>query len=143
MMHAMTSGPAILAFVLGGRAVFTVRSPSGCRFTYRVVSDERATGRFFVSVLAGPDNTRSYQYVGTIFDSRTFRLTRKSRVAADARSVVAFSWMWERMVAGRDIAPASFYHSGKCARCHLPLTTPSSLESGFGPTCITKADVPT
>jgi hypothetical protein len=65
-----------LEFLLAGRAVVTVRSKAtGTRYTYRVKrapgEDRRAEhGRrsrpWFVAVLAGPENTRDYAYLGVI-----------------------------------------------------------------------------
>jgi hypothetical protein len=126
-------------FVLGGNAVFTIESVgTGTRFTYKVrASDTREV--FFVSLLSGSDNEADYTYLGTIFasDPLTYRHGRKSRVGADAGSVKAFEWLWRQVSAGRLPATVGVWHEGRCGRCGRTLTVPSSIESGFGPECIT------
>jgi hypothetical protein len=82
-------------------------------------------------VLAGADNTGNYVYLGTIFADGNFRVTRKSRVAADAPSAVAFAWF----VRNLESAKVDVWHDGTCGRCGRKLTVPESIESGLGPVC--------
>jgi hypothetical protein len=134
-----TDPQAVRAFVLGGNAVFTIESVgTGTRFTYRVrASDTREV--FFVSLLSGPDNAADYAYLGIIpkDDPMTFRLTAKSCAGEQAASVKAFKWFWRQVTAGRLPATVGVWHEGRCGRCGRTLTVPSSIESGFGPECIT------
>lgn len=139
--HEMTSG--LLGFVFGGNATFTLLSEATqTRFTYKVTArKENTDGRVihFVSLLRGPDNTQDYAYMGCIIDKKTFKLTGKSRVSEGAKSVVAFSWLLDRLVSGKGVpAGAHFYHAGRCARCGRKLTVPESIESGFGPECASR-----
>jgi hypothetical protein len=126
------------AFMLGGKAYFTLRSTkTGTRFTYRVAAADN--GGWFVSLLNGPDNWANYQYMGLIGGrDRRFRLTAKSKMGADASSVRAFEWTWQRLSAGRPIDGVEVWHEGKCGRCGRKLTAPGSIESGFGPECLGK-----
>lgn len=61
-----------LAFLLGGRAVFTASSTRGGRFTFKVTRAKARPGdtvpipRWFVSVLTGEDNENDFTYLGTI-----------------------------------------------------------------------------
>jgi hypothetical protein len=131
-------------FLLAGKAIFTVVSKkSGVRFTYKVKKhDEKDL--WFVSVLTGPDNTSSYSYLGTVFTqtgqfgpSRVFRSTAKSRIAVDAPSNKAFSWLFRMVDEGKSVEEfAEVHHEGRCGRCGRRLTVPESIESGFGPECI-------
>lgn len=136
--HALAVA-AITAFVLAGRAVFTVLNPNtGNRFTYRVNAGKGEGAPHFVSVLTGPDNTADYTYLGCIFADGRFVVTRKSTISPSAPSAVAFSWVWKRLQAGRDLGPAEVHHEGHCGRCGRALTVPESIESGIGPTCAEK-----
>jgi hypothetical protein len=140
-----TDPTAVRAFVLGGNALFTIESAAtGTRFTYKVRASEdegprAGRGVYFVSLLTGPDNTSDYAYLGIIpkDDPMTFRLTAKSRAGEDAASVKAFTWFWRQVSAGRLPATVKVFHNGHCGRCGRMLTVPSSIESGFGPECIT------
>lgn len=139
-----------LAFVTGGKAFFTLRSvKTGTRFTYRVtaIEDDGRNGysvhehesrAYFVSLLNGPDNWQNYRYIGLVGRDRRFRLTAKSTVSADATSVRAFAWTWERLAAGRSIDGVEVWHEGKCGRCGRKLTVPESIATGFGPECASK-----
>jgi hypothetical protein len=161
----MTSAPlpsdpaAQRAFVLAGRAVFTVQNAAtGGRFTYRV-SRGKTPMLWFVSVLSGCDNEHDYSYLGTVrgplpvirmqsdldqvwAKSRApfkyhFRRGLKSPVRADAPSVIAFRWLWDKhLAAGRPLPPSvTLYHQGRCGKCGRPLTVPSSVTAGYGPEC--------
>lgn len=128
---------AIKRFILGGNAVFTIAGTDR-RYTYQVRSSEDGSV-YFLSLLTGSDNVTDYTYVGLI-DTQIgrIRLTRKSRMSETSLPVVALNWILSRIWSGRAIAPAVFYHVGRCGRCGRALTVPSSIESGFGPECITK-----
>ena len=133
------------AFMLGGKAYFTLRSvKTGTRFTYRVTEAEPKEGyekygkSWFVSLLNGPDNWSNYQYMGQIRQDRRFYITKGSKVGADASSARAFSWVWSRLTAGQDINGVEVWHEGKCGRCGRKLTVPESIETGFGPECASK-----
>jgi hypothetical protein len=126
-------------FALAGNAVFTLQSKkTGARFTYRVRAAE--TGPMhFVQVLTGPDNTQDYRYLGFLRRGVYFHGGLKAKIAKEAPSAKAFDWFWRHMAANAQ-APDSVdvHHEGRCGRCGRPLTVPESIQSGFGPECITK-----
>ena len=123
-------------FLLGGRAVLTLVSRrTGVRFTFRVVAAKEGDARHFVSVLTGPENTRDYSFLGTIFEGRRYAHGRKSEIGQDAPSAKAFAWFAERVLAGRSVDGAEVWHEGRCGRCARPLTDPESIASGLGPIC--------
>lgn len=127
-------------YILGGKAIVTVVSKkSGERFTFRVNekdvgSAEEPRSLFFVSVLTGPENTRDYQFLGTIFDRESFRHGQKSRIGADAPSARAFAWVWSHLDSDR----FEVWHEGRCSRCSRTLTDPDSIERGLGSKCAEK-----
>lgn len=104
-------------FALAGDAILTMVRPQRTvvngddetldpekRFTYRIqrapVDDEENVNPrrpWFVKVLNGPDNLRSYKYLGTIFPARSgegvvYYHGKKSRVSADAPSARGVAW---------------------------------------------------
>ena len=138
------------SFVLGGRAVFTVevpadaqaRSESKPHYTYRVASFQATNGTtlYSVSLLAGPDNESDYQYLGMLdVSTGNVRTTAKSRFADTTAPVKLVRWALAHL--WKDAAlPNGFkaHHEGRCARCGRTLTTPESVERGFGPECFGK-----
>lgn len=135
--HELTSN--LLSFVLGGKSTFTVENTAtGGRFTFKVVQSHNGQV-YFVKVLTGPDNSNDFSYLGTIFEAKKFVRTAKSRVGADAPSNKAFSWLFGRLVEGKDLPEGvKFYHSCRCGRCGKKLTTPLAVTLGFGADCAEK-----
>jgi len=130
----------VLEFILAGKAFFTILSVNTqTRFTYKVVKrKEKKDGVtiHFVSVLNGADNSKDYAYMGCIIDGKKLVVTEKSRITRQAKSYIAFDWLFNRIVSGKGIpAGVKFYHAGRCGRCGRKLTVPESIESGFGPEC--------
>ncbi len=138
-LRAELSGPAVtIAFMLAGNAHLTFQSRrTGTRFTYRIRQaqarqDDTRTPPHFVAVLTGPDH---YEYLGCVFDRRMYSHGRKSRIAIDAPSAVAFAWVWKYLSGGKTHPELAVYHEGRCGRCHRRLTDPVSIETGLGPKC--------
>jgi hypothetical protein len=125
-------------FVLGGNALFTIQSEkTGTRFTYRSKADKSDSKRVYVSVLTGSENESDYSYLGTIFrhseEHAVFHHGKKSRISPESKSAIAFKWFWEH---SKDLPKTvKFVKSSKCCRCGRTLTTPESVEAGYGPEC--------
>jgi hypothetical protein len=156
-------------FILAGRAIFTLDIPASFlqqhpelkpHYTFRVgmskPDDRYPVPAYFVSLLAGPDNTSDYQYIGKLDrDHGTVTLTAKSKFTDQTwpvrllRRVMAAVWYDLNMphISPPSIEPtpmarltaAGFvlHHEGRCGRCGRTLTVPESITSGFGPECIT------
>lgn len=131
------------AFVLAGRAIFTVRNPQGVRYTFRVKGLESTESRpaaYFVNLLTGPNNTGDYTYVGLLDAATgTIRLTAKSRLTEDSTPLKVARWALRVIWTGAD-APAgySIQHAGRCGRCGRVLTVPESIATGLGPECASR-----
>lgn len=132
-------------FILGGQAIFTM-SGTGHRFTYKVNRKEPEPGSrytqpvYFVALLTGSNNETDYSYLG-LLDAATgqVRLTKGSRMTPDAQAVKAITWALPLIFAGKRMPPSfAIVHEGRCARCGRTLTTPESVELGFGPDCAAK-----
>lgn len=130
----------IQTFVYGGKATFTlVSKATGTRFTYKVTRPEEDAKILFVKVLNGPDNWMNYQYVGNIVPKNNrYYHGKKSKIAEDAPSAIAFKWFFRRLMRG-DLSQMEFWHEGKCCACGRKLTVPESIASGIGPVCAGKA----
>jgi len=123
-------------YMLAGDATITVVSArTGTRFTYRIAAKKNVKegddSVHFVSLLNGPENTRDYMFLGTIFAEERFRHGKKSPISPEAPSAQAFNWLWQNLDSDR----VEVWHSGKCGRCGRLLTDPASIERGLGPKC--------
>lgn len=151
---ALPWGPDVLKFLLAGHAVATlVRKADGLRHTYyirravdEVKQDDGTTkeverDRWFVHLLAGADNQRSYKYLGCIDDkygAQRFRTTngtsKCSAANADNINLIGDTVAW--LVDGADAGhKVQVWQRGICGRCCAELTVPSSIATGLGPVC--------
>jgi len=116
-------------------STFTIlNDATDIRYTYKV-TQLKESDVFFVSFLNGSDNESSFGYIG-ILTKNGFKHTKKSKVSSDAIVFKSFNWLWDVLENNKSV-PSSFhfYHEGKCAKCGRKLTTPQSIERGFGPVC--------
>lgn len=139
----------IRAFVLAGNALFTLKSlRTQMHFTFKVQQRMRVdlmTGKQFVAsppawtvkVLNGPDNSRNYRAIGSLYPGDPIeRFVTGSTAEERPLSAKAFAWCWENL--DRCGERFEFHHAGRCGRCARLLTVPSSIESGIGPECADK-----
>lgn len=151
MRHQMNP-TQIQAFSIAGKATITLQNiRNNNHFTYSIQAPRKRTpnggysvdhvaGVRFVKVLTGPSNEGDYSFIGCLFSqedgSWLYRPSKKSDISPEAPSQKAFAFMWQHK---HQLPPALVvFHEGKCGRCAKPLTVPASIESGFGPECITK-----
>lgn len=136
-------------FVLGGQAYLTISNGQGEHYTYRFKKKDypdrnRPGARFIsyqVSVLTGQDNETNYTYIGTM-NPQTFDIrisVEHSPFRNSTRSVRVLRWMLTHILKqepfeGRS-AGYTIKHEGKCGKCGRRLTTPESIDTGFGPDC--------
>ncbi len=152
------------AWILAGNATFTlVSNRTGARYTYKVRRDKLTTspsGRYAVLLLIGPDNESNFAYLGAMhsrmrkvpagpFDIEEevweFFRSKRSEYSAQSAPIIAFTWMWRRLSDNLSLESpvdpsggAKLLHCGRCGRCGRLLTVPESIESGYGPECISK-----
>lgn len=130
-------------FILAGKAIFTVSNDKGDRYTFKVIhkkGNERWAPVWFIALLTGPNNEDDYTYMGKVDpELGTVILTNKSAYPEEALPVKVANFAL-RIMWGRQELPAGYaiHHEGKCGRCGRTLTVPESVDSGFGPECITK-----
>lgn len=140
-------------FVLGGNAVFTLRSKeTGQRFTYKVTKGQ-ASARYpdqtyWCKLLWGSDNDNDYRYFGffkeyTIQGEKGYAYyhgqPNKACASRTAESVKAFTYTIGNVLQeNRMPEGVEFWHAGRCGRCGRTLTDPESTEAGFGPECRSK-----
>lgn len=133
--RVLTDSALIKTFVLAGDAVFTVTSPSGKSFTFRVRKADPKPGTaptWFVSVFQGSDNEHDYLYLGFIRGNK-YVVGRNSQASETAQKAAA--WTMPRLVTGQLPATVEFRTSGTCGRCGRSLTNPESIDRGIGPEC--------
>jgi len=137
--HLMHDAAHIRQFSLAGLATLTLKSlRTDKHYTYKIkqavdneTGEEKAL--WFVMVLTNGD---VYRYAGSIIGAgEDFRLTRGSKFTEDAECVKAFGYFWQGIKAGAIKPLLEIRHEGRCGRCGRELTTPESVDTGFGPEC--------
>lgn len=145
--HKFQSAATARDFAIAGKAFLTLQSEkTGTHFTYRVKQAEGKNGKpagvWFVGVLTGGDNSRSYSYAGVLRekgdDGIVFQQTAKSKVSEDAPSVKAWQYFWKNVCNGTLPNLLTVRHENKCGRCGRKLTVPESIDNGIGPECANK-----
>lgn len=143
-------------FLFGGDCTFTVKSPRGESYTFRIEHaegkdkerDNPAAGkwpeRWFAKLLTGPDNTSNYTLFGWV-DRKTgvVTLTRKTTYTKDSTPVrvlqfVAMNALLQRDMPGGIMVQAPTH----CGRCGRLLTAPKERNPYWpwlGPDCGEKA----
>ena len=147
MRGRLETREAIVKFIEAGNATCTIVSKSsGKRITFKFSRPDEQPNRqrpIFVNVLTGSDNNSDYTFAGTIWINPTgyhFNLSKKTNLTMSAPSMLALAWLLKSLNTGADekmLRQAEFWHEGRCGRCGRKLTVPQSIESGFGPDCIT------
>lgn len=128
----------VAPYVLGGNATVTVQSgKTGKHFTYKIKRHKDDKDIYFVRLLVNSDNTKDYRYVACYYADRKILHLAKPwndvTIESCPPSIRAIKFLFSRM----ENPPEQLlvYHEGRCARCGRPLTTPESIERGFGPEC--------
>jgi hypothetical protein len=143
-------------FFFGGRSYFTVSDPQGERYTFRIqkLAEKKKKRKsdkdvFFASVMTGPDNTRSYSYMGVFEPDKCpqikgskiqreslVRRTKNSKVSEDDLALKVMRWAIWVIMTEREIPEGyKIQHEGRCGKCGRRLTVPESIERGIGPVC--------
>jgi len=124
-------------FFTGGRAVFTIDNGQGVHYTFKVKAPKFNPAKRYIFLLTGPDNTRSYTYLGELCPATgTVKLTQSSKYTDDTTPVKVIRWAMKH-VFGDKTLPAGYaiHHEGKCGCCGRALTVPESIKRGIGPEC--------
>ena|SRR5688572_10503618 len=136
-----------LAFIMGGKALFTIRNKeTGGRFTYKVniPKDQEPDNSsvFFVKLRTHGDGDGAYKYIGFINwyqDRWRFLYGHKSKLPNWEPGIKAFEFVFNNILSvGRTSNVLEVWHEGKCGRCGLTLTDPESIITGYGKICANK-----
>lgn len=120
------------AYVLGGKAIFTLYSEkTKLRYTFRIVAPKDKEW-YRIERLFGDDNTKDYRTIG-VFRLHDLLYTKFNHYGpAESQIKYFLNVLWGPLSWPETMY---FYPSGRCARCGRLLTTPDSIETGFGPKC--------
>lgn len=135
-----------LEFMLSGRAIFTLVSmKTNKRYTYQIRKKDadgpNSKPIWFVSYLRGEDNENSYSYIGYLryeWKTENLRFKLGKKITQCSTPITAFVWTFNRLFKKEETPNLEIWHAGRCGRCGRTLTVPESIQSGFGPECITK-----
>jgi hypothetical protein len=135
-MVAKLSHDKALDFILAGNCTFTAKnSETGNRFTYKI-KKHKVNDVWFVSVLGGANNETDYFFFGSINKDGKYSFSEKSaKIGKDAKSVITFNYIFNRLLSNTLSPLVEIWHEGKCGKCGRKLTVPESVETGLGPEC--------
>lgn len=110
-------------------------------YTYRLTRVDANNGwpeAVFCKLLAGPDNTSDYVYMGKL-NGQVCVPTKRSMYKLDSPPVKLLNRLLYRLFRDElDVVEKygfKLYHIGRCGACGRALTTPDSVERGIGPVC--------
>lgn len=132
--HQLKGAEAISQYVMGGKGVVTLKSPSKVHKSY-FFSKPRNASNFkpddrFIYVL---DAHNEWVYVGMLSDD-VMRWTKHSAYPLESPEFKGARYVVKMM--HRDIeTPMELYHEGVCPICGKRLTNPKSIVEGIGPKC--------
>lgn len=111
---------------------FTLTFPSGEHRTFRIRTVPGGTfkGRRMLGMLIGPDNTAEYESFAFVEESgpsvwKRFKNQKQAQYAAI---------IWD-LVHGGELDGYELKISKRCLACNRPLTSPESIDAGYGPLC--------
>lgn len=117
-------------------SIFTVETTKhGYKHTYRV-KPTKDPDWYAVAVLYGPDNGKDYRNIGFVEISKPLFYTNTSWKLEHCQPVQMFAAFMDVMF-NKEPWPekCKFYKSQHCLKCGKRLTTPESIERGYGPGC--------
>ena len=136
----VTAGKATIT--IENNAAWAVQNSAPAHWTFKVNKKEvsKDNNLFFVSLMTGSDNEKSFSYIGVLNpNTGVVKTTAKSKITDDTLSFRILNRVIGRVWANEvdAITKAGFevHHSGRCGRCGRKLTVPESIKTGFGPEC--------
>lgn len=141
-----------LAFLLGGRARFTLKSlETSVDFSFEIKNQKVKQGNkkvdnpnlkfVFLFIGAGTQVRGSeYGYFGYIVKTRNgweYRDSPKSAFSNNLeRGIVGFKFVFQKLLNGAALPKLEIWHQGICACCGRALKLSESIELGWGPVCL-------
>lgn len=131
--------PGVEAFVFAGNATITLQC-NGRHFTYNIAQPRGVGTPYFVRLLSGPNNEEDYTYLGCYFITNNYFHPCKTWKGHPSYTWPPSLRLIARFMTHLDDIPDDIivYHEGRCGRCGRKLTTPESIDRGFGPECWNK-----
>ncbi len=137
--HMFVDAQDIINYILGGRAVITIKSlKTGNHHTFRVrkktyVDKLGNNPKVYFYVWARGDSW--YTYIGAIHKNK-FMHTKKSSTAPNMSiKFTAFNTVWYLINKSVMHTMIEVWHHGTCGICGRYLTHPESIKRGIGPIC--------
>ena len=123
--HKLTRKEDILAFLLAGRAQFTIKSlRTGDHLTFKI---KKAPSGDVYFVFGGKQPFA----VGRLRKEDDGQFRFYPNKFGDAQYILAFHWTFLHL----GDPQAEFFHIGKCGKCGRILSDPESIARGIGPEC--------
>lgn len=137
----LTDPKLIKQYIMGGKGILTLESPSGKHHTYyfKKPRNEDCFPKDVIFVYCLHEGSELF-YVGMIEQGK-FRLTQSSRFLFDSEIVKGAKYIMKMASSCNDGRPMKLYHEGMCCRCGRRLTNPDSIKRGIGRKCLAFLDL--
>ena len=117
--------------------------PCGSHRTLRVKEWEKRDGTtsIVVGFLSGPDNEKSYTFVGFLREDNSvaFFNSFRAKTAQNPEVLRRFQKAVYTIAADPKAAGLAYaLASSRCCRCNRTLTVPASIHNGMGPECASR-----
>ena len=111
---------------------YTITFPDGSHRTFRIRTEPggKLKGKRTIALLIGPDNTDEYDSFAFIEDAgpSVWKRFQKQKQAEHA------AILWD-LAKGEKLEGYELMISKRCLACNHRLTSPESINDGYGPTC--------
>lgn len=126
----------IKSFILGGNALFTIKSNvTGNYYTYRV---RRSTKKPNIYIIYLQAQQSTYCGYFSIYNKSISYYRPKEKSTFDQYSKQIIALLWTVKNSTKLSGKVDVFHEGRCACCGRKLTDPTSIERGIGPDCYRK-----
>jgi hypothetical protein len=131
-------------YFFAGRSVLTFQNPNtGSHMTVKISQARDKQDRkkklpiFFINVSMLGDRETGYVFGGTLFqDTMTLKLSKHAPSGSQLGKIMLFLFHAVQNPQILREKRVGVLHEGRCFRCCLPLTHPESINTGFGPDCL-------
>lgn len=142
-LHIIDNLHNLTNYIFAGGAVITLHNEdTDRRFTFKISRGKKNKELFYVYVLTQPDNVNNkhYKFLGGYSVAQGYKHSTKSTISNEALSVKTIAWFFRKIQTKELFLPqyskVKVYHIGVCGRCGRAITTPDSLKTGYGSTCL-------
>lgn len=124
-------------YVFAGVAVIKLHNSKTDRgFTFKISKNKSNQNLFYIYLLT---HNKHYRFLGGYSFKQGYIHSFRSVIVDTSLSVKAIQWFFTKLQFGnllRDFPHISVFHVGICGRCGKQITSPESIQTGYGAKCL-------